>query len=217
MKTDKHECCNNSNNSNTTANEELCYFILTRNYWYKSLASDGVILQSDHQSYFKTPVCGAFLWCIDFLSLRLLHLNFPELELVKKERRFLSPNTTLFSETQMNVSNVVSYNRKAPQTGVLKYDWWSLCKITPSNAKNWYRPETIIVCLLNLPQGNHVKAWEDTVANYVFTAILRWWNLVLGLETSALEDPGTHCPLWICCQKSTRALAYISSVGLRQS
>ena len=26
-------------------------------------------------------------------------------------------------------------NREVPQTVVLKYDWWSLCKITPSDAR----------------------------------------------------------------------------------
>ena len=37
--------------------EELCYIFLTRNNCCELLASDGVMLQSDQQSYFKTSVC----------------------------------------------------------------------------------------------------------------------------------------------------------------
>ena len=98
--------------------------------------------------------------------------------------------------------NYHPWNREAPQNGILKYDWWSLCKIPPSDARNlqqlyWVKkifkrpfvrrkPENMKVAIqrqLPLVQGCHFFVdWR------ISTFLLLLWaaNLLISLFLSEI-------------------------------
>ena len=69
----RSKICSKTLRQVNTGKHEFRNVIATQNNCCEILASSGVILKSDHQSYFKTPVCSASSLYKNLYQVYILH------------------------------------------------------------------------------------------------------------------------------------------------